>query len=272
MNDKKIVIVSALRTPFDKYGGVMRDIRSIDLAGEVLSGVVDRVGLAKDQVDYIFYGTTIHAEIAPDVNVPVRQALLRAGFPSSTRSLTVDRACCSSMAAFTAGIREIRAGEAEVVIAAGAENLSRVPHLAQGLRWGKKIGGFELYDVNAGFNYPGFGPVSVDTDHVAKREGITREEMDRWSLRSQTRYQEALAEGRFRDEIVPYTVHTRKGELTISEDQGARPDTTYEKLATLKSVYGTQSITAGNSPGLNAGACAILMMTEEKARGPQLAA
>lgn len=265
MLNQKIVIVSALRTPFDKYGGVMRDIRSIDLASEVLTKVVERVSLPKDRVDYIFYGTTIHAEIAPDVNVPVRQALLKAGFPSSTRSLTVDRACCSSMAAFTSGIREIQAGEAEVVIAAGAENLSHVPHLVQGLRWGKKIGSFDLYDVNAGFNYPGFGPVSVDTDHVAKREGITREEMDRWSYRSQMLYQEARAAGRFTDEIVPYTVHTRKGDIVVTEDQGARPDTTYEKLASLKSVYGTQAITAGNSPGLNVGACAILMMTEKKA-------
>ena len=94
MIDKKVVIVSALRTPFDKYGGVMKDIRSIDLGTEVIRQVVERVDFPKDKVDYIFYGTTIHAEIAPDVNVPVRQALLHAGFPSSTLSLTVDRACC----------------------------------------------------------------------------------------------------------------------------------------------------------------------------------
>lgn len=264
--NRKIVIVSALRTPFDKYGGVMRDIRSIDLASEVLSKVVERVALPKENVDYIFYGTTIHAEIAPDVNVPVRQALLNAGFPSSTRSLTVDRACCSSMAAFALGLREIQVGEADVVIAAGAENLSNVPHLVQGLRWGKKIGSFDLYDVNAGFNYPGFGPVSVDTDNVARREGVTREEMDQWSYRSQMLYQKAHTEGRFEDEIIPYTVRSKKGDIVVTEDQGARPDTTYEKLSKLPSVYGTQAITAGNAPGLNVGACAILMMTEEKAK------
>lgn len=266
MIDKKIVIVSALRTPFDKYGGVMKDIRSIDLGTEVIRQVVERVGLPKDQVDYIFYGTTIHAEVAADINVPVRQALLHAGFPSSTLSLTVDRACCSSMAAFTEGVREIQAGEAEVVIAAGAENLSHVPHLTEGLRWGKKMGDFKLYDVNAGFNYPGFGPVSVDTDNVARREGVSREEMDRWSFRSQQLYQEANAAGRFADEIIPYTVHTKKGDIVVTEDQGPRADTTYEKLAALKPVYGTQAITAGNSPGMNAGASAILLMTEEKAK------
>lgn len=266
MIDKKVVIVSALRTPFDKYGGVMKDIRSIDLGTEVIRQVVERVDFPKDKVDYIFYGTTIHAEIAPDVNVPVRQALLHAGFPSSTLSLTVDRACCSSMAAFIEGIREIQAGEAEVVIAAGAENLSHVPHLVEGLRWGKKLGDYKIYDVNAGFTYPGFGPVSVDTDNVAKREGVTREEMDMWSARSQNLYQEANKANRFADEIVPYTVHTKKGDIVVTEDQGPRPDTTYEKLASLKPVYGTQAITAGNSPGLNVGASAILLMTEEKAK------
>lgn len=263
---KKIVIVSAIRTPFDKYGGVMRDIRSIDLGTEVIRQVTERVNFPKENVDYIFYGTTIHAEIAADVNVPVRQALLHAGFPSTVRSLTVDRACCSSMAAFSQGVREIQAGEAEAVIAAGAENLSRVPHLADGLRWGKKLGDLKLYDVNAGFHYPGFGPVSVDTDNVAKREGITREEMDRWSYRSQMLYQKAKEKGCFADEIIPYTVHTRKGDVVLTEDQGPRADTTYEKLASLKPVYGTETITAGNSPGLNAGASAILMMTEEKAQ------
>lgn len=264
--DKKIVIVSALRTPFDKYGGVMKDIRSIDLGTEVITKVLERVNFPKDKVDYIFYGTTIHAEIAADINVPVRQALLNAGFPTSTLSLTVDRACCSSMAAFTEGVREIQAGEAEVVIAAGAENLSHVPHLVEGARWGKKMGDLKLYDVNAGFTYPGFGPVSVDTDNVARREGISREEMDQWSYRSQMLYKEADAAGRFSEEIIPYTVHTKKGDIVVEKDQGPRPDTTYEKLASLKPVYGTQAITAGNSPGMNAGASAILFMTEEKAK------
>lgn len=262
---RNVVIVSALRTPFDKYGGVMRDVRSIDLGATIISQVVERVGVAKELVDYIFYGTTIHAEIAPDVNVPVRQALLKAGFPASTLSMTVDRACCSSMVAFSLAYKEILSGECDIAIAAGAENLSHVPHLVQGARWGKKMGNLELYDVNAGFNYPGFGPVSVDTDNVAAREGVTREDMDRWSCRSQQLYQDALKAGKFEDEIVPYTISGKKGNIVLSEDQSARPDTTYEKLAALKTVYGTKTITAGNAPGLNAGAAAILLMSEEKA-------
>jgi len=263
---EKIVIVSACRTPFDKFGGAMRNVPSVELGRYVLEQVVDRVNFPKDKVEYVFYGTAIHAEVAPHVNVPVRQALLKAGFPATTLSMTIDRACCSSMTALMCACREIQAGEIEVAIAAGAENLSNVPHLVSGLRWGKKLGGLDLYDVNAGFSYPGFGPVSVDTDHVAAQHGVTREEMDRWSLGSHQKYAAADAEGRFDDEIVPYSCKDEKGrEVTIEKDQSPRPDTSYEKLAALKPVYGTQSITAGNSPGLNAGASAVLLMTQRKA-------
>jgi len=263
---RKVVIVSAVRTPFDKFGGIMREISSIELGKEVLQNVVERVNFPKEKVEYIFYGTTIHAEIAPFINVPVRQALLKAGFPSSTLSLTIDRACCSSMAALTEAYREIQSGEIDVAIAAGAENLSNVPHLVTGLRWGKKLGDFNLYDVDQGFSYPGWGPVSVDTDNVAKRHGVTREEMDLWSLRSHQYYQKAYEAGKFRDEVIPYTVHNPKGKDTVVEaDQSPRPDTTYGKLSALKSVYGTETITAGNAPGMNSGASAILLMTEEKA-------
>ncbi len=263
--NKNIVIVSAVRTPFDKFGGVMREIPSIELGREVLSNVVDRVNFPKEQVEYIFYGTTIHAEIAPYVNVPVRQALLKAGYPASTLSMTVDRACCSSMTALIEACREIQAGEIQAAVAAGAENLSNVPHMVSGLRWGKKLGDFSLYDVEAGFSYPGWGPVSVDTDRVAKQYGVTREEMDRWSVRSHQFYQAAYDAGRFRDEVVAYTVHGRGGDIVVEADQSPRPDTTYEKLSALRPVYGTDAITAGNAPGLNAGASAILLMTEEKA-------
>ena len=141
---RNIVIVSACRTAFDKFGGVMKDVPSIELGKHVLEKVVENVNFPKDKVEYIFYGTTIHAEIAPMVNVPVRQALLKAGFPATTLSMTVDRACCSSMTALECACREIQAGEIEVAIAAGAENLSNVPHLIQGMRWGKKMGDWNI--------------------------------------------------------------------------------------------------------------------------------
>jgi len=262
-----IVIVSAVRTPFDKFGGAMKSIPSYELAAKVMTDCLDIINFKKQDVPFITYGTTIHAEVGPYVNVPVRQALLKAGFPATTKSVTVDRACCSSMTGLMWACREIQVGEIDVALAVGAENLSNIPFSVDSkARWGLKLGSNTLFDVAAGFNYPGFGPVSVDTDNVAKEYGVTREEMDAWSVRSQRLYKKAYDEGKFKDEVIPYTIHEKKGNIVMEADVSPRPETTVETLAKLKPVYGTEAITAGNSPGLNAGASAILIMTEEKAK------
>ena len=267
MINKNIVIVSAVRTPFDKFGGAMKSIPSFQLAAKTMTDCLDKVNFKKEDVPFITYGTTIHAEVGPYVNVPVRQALLKAGFPATTKSVTVDRACCSSMTGLMWACREIQVGEIDVAMAVGAENLSNIPFSVDSkARWGLKLGSNQLFDVAAGFNYPGFGPVSVDTDNVAKKYGVTREEMDAWSVRSQQLYKKAYEEGKFKDEVVPYTIHEKKGDIVMEADVSPRPDTTVETLAKLKPVYGTEAITAGNSPGLNAGASAVLIMTEEKAK------
>ena len=262
-----IVIVSACRTPFDKYGGAMKSIPSFDLAADIMTKCLERVNFKKEDVPFITYGTTIHAEVGPYVNVPVRQALLKAGFPATTKSVTVDRACCSSMTGLMWACREIQVGEVDVALAVGAENLSHVPYMVDSkVRWGLKLGTAEFFDVNAGFNYVGFGPVSVDADTVAKEYGVDRQEMDEWSVRSHKKYKEAYDAGKFKDEVEPYVVHEKKGDIVMEADVSPRPDTSIESLAKLKPVYGTEAITAGNSPGLNTGASAMLIMTEEKAK------
>ena len=267
MINKDIVIVSAVRTPFDKFGGAMKAIPSYQLAAQIMTDCLDKINFKKEDVPFITYGTTIHAEVGPYVNVPVRQALLKAGFPATTKSVTVDRACCSSMTGLMWACREIQVGEIDVAMAVGAENLSNIPYSVDSkVRWGLKLGTVDLFDVSAGFNYPGFGPVSVDTDNVAKEHGITREEMDEWSVRSQQLYKQAYDAGKFADEVVPFTIHEKKGDIVMEADVSPRPDTSVEALAKLRPVYGTEAITAGNSPGLNAGASAILIMTAEKAK------
>lgn len=267
MINKDIVIVSAVRTPFDKFGGAMKAIPSYQLAAQIMTDCLDKVNFKKEDVPFITYGTTIHAEVGPYVNVPVRQALLKAGFPATTKSVTVDRACCSSMTGLMWACREIEVGEIDVAMAVGAENLSNIPYSVDSkARWGLKLGTIDLFDVAAGFNYPGFGPVSVDTDNVAKGYGVTRQEMDAWSVRSQQLYKKAYDAGKFVDEVVPFTVHEKKGDIVMEADVSPRPDTSVEALAKLRPVYGTEAITAGNSPGLNAGASAVLIMTEEKAK------
>lgn len=267
MKTNKVVIISAVRTPFDKFGGLMRDIPSIELGKKALEAVVDRVGLPKDKVEEIYYGTTISAEVGQYLNIPARQALLKAGFPSSTLSLTIDRACCSSMTAFQMAYRQIKYGETSIAIGAGAENLSNVPYIVSGARWGKRLGDLKMVDLMADIGYKGWNPVSVDASEVAVEYGVMREEQDFWAYLSHQRYQTAFECGKFVDEVIPYEITDAKGINTvITADQTPRPDTTTEKLAKLKTVYNTPTVTAGNAPGLNAGASAILLMSEEKAK------
>ncbi|HPK54318.1 MAG TPA: thiolase family protein, partial [Smithellaceae bacterium] len=191
----------------------------------------------------------------------------RAGFPVTTISMTVDRACCSSMTALHLAYKAIKSGEISIAIAAGAENLSNVPYLVNGLRWGKRLGHVMMVDQLDAVGYAGWNPVSMDASEVALEYGVTREDQDKWALQSQQRYARAKEEGKFRDEIVPYVIKDPKGNtIILSEDQSPRPDTTLEKLAKLPTVYNTPTVTAGNAPGLSAGAAAIVVMSEEKAK------
>ncbi|MBR4409863.1 MAG: thiolase family protein [Firmicutes bacterium] len=265
---RDIVIVSACRTPFDKFGGITRSIPSYEIASQIMIDCLDRINFKKEDVPFISYGTTVHAEVGPYVNVPVRQALLMAGFPVTTKSVTVDRACCSSMTGLMIACREIQVGEVDVALCVGAENLSNIPYsIDSKVRWGLKLGSAKLFDVGAGFVYPGRDPVSCDAENVAREYGIGRRDMDEWSARSHQTYKKAFDEGKFKDEVVPYTVHDKKkGDIVLEADLSPRPETTVEILSKLKPVYGTEGITAGNAPGMNAGAAAILLMTEDKAK------
>jgi len=266
MNKNDVVIVSAVRTPFDKFGGDMKEISSIDLGIEVLKNVVDRVGVPKDKVEEIFYGTCMHLEVGMFQNIPARQALLRAGYPVGTRSITIDRACCSSMYAIHLAYNNIKNGDTEVAIAMGSENMSNVPHVVSGARWGKKMGNLILDDQLFGAGYKGWNPVTVDAGEVAAEYGVSREEQDMWAYQSQQRYAQAKAEGKFKDEIVPLEIKAGRGVKVIDEDQQPRPDTTLESLAKLPTIFGNPTVTAGNAPGLNTGACALLLMSAAKAK------
>lgn len=267
--DKNVVIVSSARTPFDKFGGAMRSISSIELSRIVLENVVDRINLPKKEVEEVILGTCMHAEVAQWQNVPARQAVLKAGFPPETLSSTVDRACCSSMYCIELAYQAIKSGERDAVIAAGVDNMSNIPLLVPPeVRWGKRLGEVVMDDqlFPLGYSRTGWNPVAVDAGNVALEYGISREMQDEWALRSQQRFIAAQAAGKFADEIVPITIPGKKGEVTvIDKDTSPRPDTTLEGLAKLKTVYGSPTITGGNAPGMNTGASAVLLMSEEKA-------
>lgn len=261
------VIVSAVRTPFGKFGGILKDVPGLDLAVTVIKEVIRRTGREDISIDEVILGNCAQCEVKPLAPVVARQALLKAGLPAEVVSLTLDRACCSSMAALQAGQRDILTGNAEVVLVAGMENMSRVPYLARDVRWGTRMGNVVLEDDLSGMApAEGYAPVAVDAGEVAVQYGFTREDLDTWAYNSQKRYQRALEEGKIQDEIVSLTLPQRKGEPKIFDrDEFPKPHTTRDGLAKLPTIYGSPTITAGSSPGLDAGASAILIMKRRRA-------
>jgi|UniRef100_A0A7C4EVT9 acetyl-CoA C-acetyltransferase len=269
---RDVVIVSAVRTPFGKFDGVMKNTSSIELGVMALEEVIKRINLSPKEVDEIYYGTCIPAEYAIYTNVPARQISLLAGFPPDTISLTIDRACCSSMTALRLCVQSIQAGHAEIAIASGAESMGNTALLAAAsrVRWGNRLGPIELEDVlfELGYSRTGFAPVARDAGEVALEYGISRAMQDEWALTSHNRWQEAYRGGRFKigEEIMPVEIPQKKGEpILLEKDETPRPDTSLEKLAALKPIYGSPTVTAGNAPGLNSGAAAIVLMSREKA-------
>jgi acetyl-CoA C-acetyltransferase len=231
--------------------------------------VIRRVGIKPEEVGEINYGGTILAEMALETDVPARQATLLAGFPPENISMTLDKACCSSMTALRLCVRCIKAGEADITMAVGSENMSRTPHLAPGLRKESKLGHIKLIDClfELGYTAKGFNPVAVDAGEVALEYGVSREMQDAWALHSQELYAKAYDEGKFKigEELTPVVIPQKKGDPVIIEKDESPRKTSLEALAKLKTIYGSPTVTAGNAPPMNSGATAILLMTRKKA-------
>ena len=268
MSEKEIVIVSAARTPFGKYCGSLREYDYFDLGALPMAEVLKRVNVEPSVVDEVFWGV---GDTSPckDVYTPVaaRQTLLKAGLAAETPSISLDKACVSAMSAVKLASMSMRLGEIETAIAGGATSFSQEPLIVRGVRYqGFRIGDVKMEDPLFALGYKDFNPVSVDTDDVAHEYGISREEQDEWAFLSHKKYGEAWHAGKFGDEIIPVKIQlTKQDPFTLEIDEQYRPKTTMESLAKLKAIYGTRAITAGNAPGLNDGATAILLMTREKA-------
>ena len=267
---KEVVIVEGVRIPFSPFGGPLRDVPSIELGACVIKEIVKRSGLKGEQFDEIFYGMTMMVEAALYNNVCARQAALIAGLPPEQVSLTIDRACCSSMASAIMAFRTIRSGEGDVIMAVGAENMSHCPQIAPPeLRWGQRMGPIVFRDPVSPIGHPNFPPEAKNAGDVAVQYGISREEQDAWAYRSQMRYQEAKKAGKFKigEELTPIEIPQKKGPpLIFNEDAFPKPDTTLEKLTKLKTIYDSPTVTPGNAPGLDTGASALLIMSGEKAK------
>ncbi len=261
-----VVIVSGVRTPFSRFGSVLREMHSMELGIVAIKACLERSGLKGSDLDELYYGMCIQSEAALNYNVIGRQALLKAGLPEDLPSLTVDRACCSSLVCVQLGRKSIRLGEAEVCMAVGAENMSNTPVVLNGHRWGRGLSPVTMVDHLNPIQYNGFGILAKDAGEVALEHDITREMQDQWALGSQQKYQLAKKAGKFADEVVPVEVPQKKGLAKIfTEDDFPRVDSTIEGLAKLKTVYGSPTVTAGNAPGLDAGASAVIIMKRSRA-------
>jgi len=270
MERNDVVVVSAVRTPFGKFGGALKDIPSIDLGAMVIREVLGRVNVRPEEVEETYYGVAVPGEVGLETDVPARQATLKAGMPGESVSITLDRACCSSMAAVRLGYRAIKAGEIEIALGVGAENMSRTPLIVPPyVRWGSRLGNIVVWDGLFELGYKGFNPVSVDAGEVALEYGISREDQDRWAYGSQMKYAKAFSEGKFRvgEELMKVEIpQGKRPPIILEHDEFPKPDTTVEKLSKLPTVYGSPTVTAGNAPGLDTGASAILIMSEKKAK------
>ena len=271
MADKNdVVIVGAVRTPFGKFGGSLKDFDYYELGSIPMKEVVKRVGVTPETVQEVFWGVgDTSACRDPYTPVAARQSLIKAGLPHETVSMSFDMACVSAMHAVKLAAMEMKAGEIEVAIAGGATSFGQSPIVVRGLRFnGNRLGNVTMEDPLLALGYKDFNPVSVDSDDVAHEYGFTRQDMDEWAVRSHELYGKAWEAGKFKEEIMPLEVPgAKKGETrTLDIDEQYRPGTNMEGLAKLKPVYNTRAITAGNAPGLNDGATAIMLMTRGKAQ------
>ena len=268
MDNKEIAIVSACRTPFGRYCGSLREIDYFDLGAIPMREVLKRVNLEGNVVDEVFWGVG-DTSVCKDVYTPVaaRQTLLKAGLPPETPSISLDKACVSAMSAVKLATMAIKLGEIDTAIGGGATSFSRIPLIVRGSRYnGFRFGNQVMEDPCFMLGYKDFNPVSVDSDNVAHEYGFTRADMDEWAVRSHQNYGKAWEAGKFKDEIIPLEIpQGKKDPINLNIDEQYRAGTSLEKLSKLKPIFGTKAITAGNAPGLNDGATAILVMSRKKA-------
>ncbi|MBP2242530.1 acetyl-CoA C-acetyltransferase [Cytobacillus eiseniae] len=263
----KTVILAGARTPFGKFAGGLSSFSASDLGGFAVKEALNRAGVKPEEVGEVILGTVLQGGQG---QLPSRQAARKAGLPWEVKTETVNKVCASGMRSVTLGDQIIRLGDEEVIVAGGMESMSNAPYFLPKARWGLRMGDAAVKDMmtHDGLSCS-FTGVHMGTygNEAAEELAISREEQDRWALRSHERSIAAMELGKFAEEIIPVAVPQRKGEpIIVSEDESPRKDTSIEKLAKLGSAFGQGgTITAGNAPGVNDGAAALVLMSEERA-------
>jgi acetyl-CoA C-acetyltransferase len=260
MAGPEVVLCNPVRTAIGTYGGALKDTPAPALGAAAIREVLRRSSLAPDKVDTVVLGNVIQAGVKMN---PARQAAIAGGLPVQVPALTVNRVCGSGAQGVASAALEITSGMIRCAMAGGMENMDQAPYLMYGGRWGYRMGNAQIYDamLHDGLNDAFSGQHSGwHTEDLAAKYKVSREDQDRWALRSQQRFSAAQAAGKFAAEIVGVEVKGRKGPVTFDKDEHNRPDTTAETLAKLKPAFRKDgTITAGNAPGLNSGAAAMLV-------------
>jgi acetyl-CoA C-acetyltransferase len=261
-----VVIVSALRTAIGKFGGTLASTPATDLGAHIITALVNRTGIDAGQVSEVILGQVLTAAAGQN---PARQAAIKAGVPDMVPAMTINKVCGSGLKATHLAAQAIKAGDAEIVIAGGQENMSLAPHSLSGMRDGIRMGDGKLVDtmiVDGLWDVYNQYHMGVTAENVAEKWDVTREQQDAFAAASQQKAEAAQKAGKFNDEIVPFTISTRKGDTVFDADEFPRHGTTAESLGGLRPAFAKDgTVTAGNASGVNDGAAAVLLMSAKKA-------
>jgi acetyl-CoA C-acetyltransferase len=269
---EEVVIVAAMRTAVGKFGGSLARLLAADLGAQVIRSLLAKTGVAASEVSEVLMGQVLTAGCGQN---PARQASLRAGLPDSVPAMTVGKVCGSGLKATHLAAQAIRCGDAQIVIAGGQENMSASPHVLAGSRDGFRLGDAKLIDsmiVDGLWDVYNNYHMGITAENVASQYGITRREQDEFAVASQHKAEAAQKAGRFKDEITPIEIASKKGTTVFDADEYIRLGATVEALGELKPAFSKEgSVTAGNASGINDGAAAVLMMSASKASELKLA-
>ncbi|MES2320811.1 MAG: acetyl-CoA C-acyltransferase family protein [Pseudomonadota bacterium] len=258
---REVVVVGAVRTAIGDFGGGLKDYSPTELGAKVVAEALRRAGVAGEEVGHVVFGNVIHTE--PKDMYLSRVAAINGGVPEHVPALTLNRLCGSGLQAVITAAQGILLGDSDIAIGGGAESMSRAPHMVRGARWGTRMGDASMTDMLLGSLHDPFHAIhmGVTAENVAERYGITREQQDALALESHQRAANAIAQGYFKDQILPVTTDTRKGPVVFDTDEHVRAGTTVESLAGMRAAFSkTGSVTAANASGINDGAAALVLM------------
>ncbi|PIG99665.1 acetyl-CoA C-acetyltransferase [Clostridium combesii] len=264
---KNVVIASAVRTPIGKFGGTLKDVSAVELGSIVIKEALKRANVKPEDVDEVIMGNVLQAGLGQNTT---RQSLVAAGIPVEVPGFTINKVCGSGLRAVSLAAQLIKVGDDDIVVAGGTENMSAAPYILQKARWGQRMGDGKIVDemIKDGL-WESFNDyhMGITAENIAEQWGITREEQDEFSANSQQKAEKAVKEGRFKEEIVPVVIKSRKGEVVFDTDEFPRFGSTKEGFSKLKPAFKKDgTVTAGNASGINDGAAALVIMSEEKAK------